>query len=91
MVSFPILPELMCGISCNKETFSVDVTGFPYAGKTCWGLVFNDIHLNILDFHRLGSKFPASTSNMYYLGQLIFEHGIPRNLITDSYSVFRCR
>ena len=65
----------------------MDVTEITHSGKNYWGLVFYDVKSKLLAYYILGFKYPTTTLNLDALGQLISEHGIPRQLITDIHSV----
>ena len=84
MVRFPRLSDPICGIHCNKETFSVGLLDNTHAGKKRWGLVFYGVKSKLLYYYRLGFKYPTSASTLYALGNFIAEHGIPRMIIMDS-------
>ena len=57
------------------------------SGEKYWGLVFYGLKSKLLAYYILGSKQPTNTSTLYALGQLIHKHGIPRQLVTERYSV----
>ena len=78
VVRFPAFSEPMCGISCDKETFCLDLLENNHAGKKRWDLVFYGINSKLLAYYRLCSKEPTSPSNLYALGNFIAEHGVPR-------------
>ena len=82
-IRFPILPDIMCGISPNKDTLSVDVTEFIHSGKTCWGLIFDYVKHNCLAYYIFVSKDPTTSSTLDVFGQFISDHRIPRQLIMD--------
>ena len=91
VVRFPSLYDPMHGISCNKETFSVDLLENNHAGKKRWGLVFCGVKSKLLDYYRLGSKEPLSASTLDAIGNFITEHRIPITIITDSDGVLGAR
>ena len=87
VVKFTSLPDPMCGIRWNKETFSMDVTQFTHTGVKHWGLVFYDVNYKLLAYYRLGFQDPTDSSILDVLGQFIADNGIRRPLITDSHSI----
>ena len=87
VVRFPSLSDPMRGISCNKETFPVDLLENTHAGKKIWGLVFYSVKSNIISYYRLGSKDPTAALTLYALGNFIADHRIPRMIIMDSNGV----
>ena len=56
---FPAMPDSLCNVRCNKETFSVDVVEDPHTGKTRWGIVFYGVKSKLLAYYRLCSKNPT--------------------------------
>ena len=52
VVRFPSLSDPMCSISCNKDTFSVDLLENTHAGKNRWGLVFYIVKSKLLAYYR---------------------------------------
>ena len=87
VVKFTSLPDPMCGIRCNKKTFSVDVTEDTYAGGKRWVLVFYGLNSKLLDYYRLGLKNHTASLTLDSLGQFNSEHGVPRKLVKGSHSI----
>ena len=86
-LGFPSLTDPIIGIHRNRETFSLDVTEDTHTRKNCWGLIFCGVNSMLFAYYRLGSKYPTASSTLDALGQLITEHGIPRNINMDSYGI----
>ena len=81
---FPAMSDSLRSIRRNKETFSVDVVLDTHARMTRWVIVFYGLKIKFLDYYQLGSKDPTGSSTLDALGKFFAEHGIPRNIITDS-------
>ena len=72
VVKFTSLPDPMCGIRCNKKTFSVDVTEDTYAGGKRWVLVFYGLNSKLLYYYRLGFKKPYRILDPRFVGSIQF-------------------
>ena len=81
---FPDIADSLRSVCQNKDNFYVDVVENTHAGNNQWVIVFYGVKSKLLAYYRLGSKDPTGASTLYALGKFIAEHGIPRNIITDS-------
>ena len=91
LVRFTSLFDPICGINCNRETFSVYLLENNHAGKKRWGLVFNGVKSKLLYYYRLVSKDPTTASTLDALSNFITEHGIPITSILDRDGVLGAR
>ena len=61
----------------------MDAVENTHSSKKRRGIVFYGVKSKLLDYYCLGSKDPTGSSTLNDLGRFIYEHGIPRMIVTD--------
>ena len=51
MERFPAMPDSLCSVRRNKESFPVDVVEDTYTGKTRWGIIFYGVKSKSLAYY----------------------------------------